>query len=33
MRSIQEQSVINGTDNLTMDEIDEIIAEVRREDK
>ena len=31
MRAMQEQSVINGTDNMTMDEIDDIIAEVREE--
>jgi len=33
MRSIQEDSVINGTDKMTMDEIDEIIQEVRRGNK
>lgn len=27
----QRQAVINGTDNMTMDEIDALIAEVRRE--
>jgi DNA-damage-inducible protein J len=31
IRSIQEQSVMNGTDKMTMDEIDDIIAEVRQE--
>ena len=31
IRSIQEQSVINGTSEMTLDEINEIIAEVRRE--
>ena len=30
-KAAQEQSVINGTDNMTMDEIDLIIAEVRQE--
>ncbi|MCL2323025.1 MAG: type II toxin-antitoxin system RelB/DinJ family antitoxin [Oscillospiraceae bacterium] len=30
-KAAQEQSIINGTDNITMDEIDEIIAEVRKE--
>ena len=30
-RAAQEQSVINGTDNITMDEIDEIIKECRQE--
>jgi len=30
-RAMQEQSVINGTDKMTMEEIDEIIAESRRE--
>ena len=30
-RAAQEESVKNGTDDMTMDEIDEIIAEVRRE--
>ena len=30
-RVAQEQSVINGTDKMTMDEIDDIIAEVRKE--
>ena len=29
--AVQEQSVINGTDKITMDEINDIIAEVRRE--
>ena len=31
MRAAQEQSIINGTDKLTLDEINEIIAEVRQE--
>ncbi|MCL1987431.1 MAG: type II toxin-antitoxin system RelB/DinJ family antitoxin [Firmicutes bacterium] len=31
IRRIQAQSVINGTDKMTMDEIDAIIAEVRAE--
>jgi len=31
MQAMQEQSVINGTDNITMDEIDDIIAEVLEE--
>jgi len=30
-RAAQEESVKNGTDGMTMDEIDEIIAETRRE--
>jgi len=30
-RAAQEQSVMNGTDKMTMEEIDEIIAESRRE--
>ena len=30
-RDAQAQSVLNGTDDMTMEEIDEIIAEVRRE--
>ncbi|MCL2079896.1 MAG: type II toxin-antitoxin system Phd/YefM family antitoxin [Oscillospiraceae bacterium] len=29
--AVQEQSVINGTDKIAMDEINDIIAEVRRE--
>jgi addiction module RelB/DinJ family antitoxin len=29
VREIQEQSVINGTDKMTLDEINEIIAEAR----
>ena len=29
--SMQEQSIINGTDKMTMEEITDIIAEVRRE--
>ena len=32
-QAAQEQSVINGTDKMTMDEIDEIISEARRERK
>ena len=31
LRDIQEQSVINGTDSITMDEIDAEIAAYRRE--
>lgn len=31
MRAIQEQSAINGTDKMTMDEINEEIAAARRE--
>ena len=31
IKAAQEQSVINGTDKMTMCEIDDIIAEVRRE--
>jgi len=31
LRAIQEDSVINGTDKITMDEIDNIITETRRE--
>ena len=31
MRAIQEDSVRNGTDKMTMEEIDEIISEVRQE--
>jgi len=31
IKAAQEQSVINGTDKMTMEEIDEIIAESRRE--
>jgi hypothetical protein len=31
LREIREQSVINGTDNITMDEIDAEIAAYRRE--
>ena len=30
-RHAQEQSVINGTDDMTMDEINELIAAVRKE--
>jgi len=30
-RASQEQSVINGTDNISLDEINDIIAESRRE--
>jgi len=30
-RAIQEQSVINGTDNITLDEINAIITECRQE--
>ena len=30
-REAQQQSVVNGTDSMTMDEIDTIISEVRRE--
>ena len=30
-KAAQEQSVINGTDNITMDEIDSIIKECRQE--
>ena len=31
IRAIQEQSVINGTDNMTLDEINDIIKECRQE--
>ena len=31
LKAMQEQSVKNGTDKMTMDEIDDIIAEVRKE--
>jgi len=31
IKAIQEDSVRNGTDKMTMDEIDAIIADVRRE--
>ena len=31
IKAAQEQSVINGTDKMTMDEIDSIIAECRKE--
>ena len=31
MKSMQKEAAINGTADMTMDEIDEIIAEVRRE--
>ena len=31
MRAAQEQSVINGTSEMTLDEINDIISEVRRE--
>ena len=30
-REMQDQSVVNGTDNMTLDEINSIIAESRRE--
>jgi len=33
IKAAQEQSVINGTDKMTMDEIDNIIAECRKETK
>lgn len=32
-KETQRQSVINGTDNITMDEINDIIAEVRQESR
>ena len=31
IREMQKESVINGTDKMTMEEIDAIIAEVRKE--
>ena len=31
LREAQEQSIINGTSSMTLDEINEIIAEVRQE--
>lgn len=31
IEDMQEQSIINGTNDMTMDEIDDIIAEVRKE--
>jgi addiction module RelB/DinJ family antitoxin len=31
LKVMQEEAKTNGTDNMTMDEIDDIIAEVRRE--
>jgi len=31
LRAIQEDSIINGTDKITMDEINDIITETRRE--
>ena len=33
LKAMREQSVLNGTDNMTMDEINEIVEEVRRERK
>jgi len=33
MRKAQEQAVINGTSEMTLDEINEIIAEVRQENR
>jgi len=32
-KKMQEQSIINGTDKMNMDEINEIIKEVRQERK
>ena len=31
IEDMQEQSIINGTNDMTMDEIDDIIAEVRKD--
>lgn len=31
IKTIQEQSVINGTDNMTLDEINSIVAECRKD--
>jgi DNA-damage-inducible protein J len=33
IEAMQEQSVMNGTNNMTMDEINDIIAEVRNENR
>ena len=33
LKEMREQSVINGTSDMTLDEINEIIAEVRQEEK
>ena len=33
LREAQEQAIINGTSEMTMDEINNIVAEVRRGDK
>jgi len=33
IEAMQSQSVINGTDKMTMDEIDDIIIEVRKENR
>jgi addiction module RelB/DinJ family antitoxin len=33
IEAMQAQSVINGTDKITMDEIDDIITEVRQESR
>jgi glycerol dehydrogenase-like iron-containing ADH family enzyme len=33
IEAMQEQSIINGTNNMTMDEIDDIIKEVRNESR
>ena len=33
MEAMQAQSVINGTDNISMDEINDIISDVRRESR
>ena len=33
MEAIQKQSVINGTDTMTMEEIDDIVAEVSQENR
>ena len=33
IEAMQAQSVINGTDKITMDEIDDIISEVRQESR
>jgi DNA-damage-inducible protein J len=31
--AMQKQSVLNGTDNITMDDIDDIVADCRREER
>lgn len=33
LHNIRKESVLNGTDKMTMEEVDEVIAEVRKEER